>query len=98
VLKTDTTSLVAFSSPQTGPRPGHRGHPTIWSRIRATAARPAAPRRGPWSSAPGPASDGTLARAALDTEPDGVVIGTLGAGHLAPAVLDLWAEAADRSQ
>ena len=40
--------------------------------------------------------DGTLARAALATEPDGVVIGTLGAGHLAPPVLELWAEAAKR--
>ena len=34
VRKTDTTSLVAFSSPQTGPL-GRvtEGHPTIWSRI-----------------------------------------------------------------
>ena len=39
---------------------------------------------------------GGLARAALATEPDGAVVGTLGAGHLAPAVLDLWAEAAER--
>ena len=40
--------------------------------------------------------DGTLARAALGTDPHGVVIGTLGAGHLAPPVLELWAEAAER--
>ena len=39
--------------------------------------------------------DGTLARAALDTDPDGVVIGTLGAGHLAPPLLDLWREVAE---
>jgi L-asparaginase len=40
--------------------------------------------------------DGALARAALSTEPDGVVIGTLGAGHVSPAILELWAEAAER--
>ncbi len=38
--------------------------------------------------------DGTLARAALGTEPDGIVLGTLGAGHLTPALLEIWAEAA----
>ena len=98
VRKTDTTSLVAFSSPQTGPL-GRvtEGHPTIWSRI---------PRNPPLDPphlggrvlvvGTGAGDDGTLARAALDTEPDGVVIGTLGAGHLAPAVLELWAEAADK--
>ena len=98
VRKTDTVSLVAFSSPQTGPL-GRvtEGHPIIWSRI---------PRNPPLDPPePGPAvlvvptaagDDGTLARAALGTEPDGVVIGTLGAGHLAPPVLELWAEAAER--
>jgi L-asparaginase len=40
--------------------------------------------------------DGTLARAALGTDPDGVVIGTLGAGHLHPDLLELWAHAAER--
>ena len=96
--KTDTTSLTAFSSPQTGPV-GRvtEGHPTIWSRI---------PRNPPLDPphlggrvlvvATGAGDDGTLARAALDTEPDGVVIGTLGAGHLAPPVLEMWAEAADK--
>jgi L-asparaginase len=96
--KTDTTSLTAFSSPQTGPL-GRvtEAHPTIWSRL---------PRNPPLDppnlgkrvlivpTASG--DDGTLARAALSTEPDGVVIGTLGAGHLAPPLLDLWAEAAER--
>lgn len=96
--KTDTTSLVAFSSPQTGPL-GRvtEGHPTIWSRL---------PRNPPLDppdlekrvlivpSVSG--DDGTLARAALGTEPDGVVIGTLGAGHLAPELLDLWAEVSMR--
>ena len=98
VRKTDTTSLVAFSSPQTGPL-GRvtEAHPTIWSRI---------PRNPPLDPphldchvlvVPTHAGDdGTLARAALDTDPEGAVIGTLGAGHLAPAVLKLWGEAADR--
>jgi L-asparaginase len=40
--------------------------------------------------------DGSLARAALGTEPDGIVIGTLGAGHLHPTLLKLWSEASER--
>ncbi|ADB48628.1 asparaginase [Conexibacter woesei] len=96
--KTDTTSLVAFSSPQTGPL-GRvtEGHPTIWSHL---------PRNPPFDPPvldkrvlvvpTGAGDDGTLARAALSTEPDGVVIGTLGAGHLAPPLLELWADAAER--
>ena len=86
VRKTDTTSLVAFSSPQTGPLGRvSEGHPTIWSRI---------PRNPPLDPpnldarvliVPSVAGDdGTLAQAALDTDPAGVVIGTLGAGHLTP--------------
>jgi L-asparaginase len=94
--KTDTTSLVAFSSPQTGPL-GRvtEGHPSIWSTV---------PRNPPLDPprldrrvliVPSTAGDdGALARSALATEPDGVVIGTLGAGHLSPAVLEIWAEAA----
>jgi L-asparaginase len=96
--KTDTTSLTAFSSPQTGPLGRvSEGHPTIWSRI----------PRNPFLDPPDldrrvlivpttAGDDGTLARAALDTGPDGVVIGTLGAGHLHPALMELWAEAAER--
>src|SRR4051812_1513899 len=96
--KTDTTSLTAFSSPQTGPL-GRvtEGHPTIWSRL---------PRNPPLDPpdldrrvvvVPTTAGDdGSLARAALATEPDGAVIGTLGAGHLSPQLLELWAEAAQR--
>jgi len=98
VRKTDTTSLTAFSSPQTGPL-GRvtEGHPTIWSRIPRNPPLdpPHLDRRVlivPTTSG----DDGTLARAALTTEPDGVVIGTLGAGHMAPALLELWAEAAER--
>jgi L-asparaginase len=98
VRKTDTTSLVAFSSPQTGPL-GRvtEGHPTIWSRIPRNPPLDPPHLDGRVLVVPtGAGDDGTLARAALDTDPDGVVIGTLGAGHLAPPLLDLWAEAADR--
>ncbi len=98
VRKTDTTSLTAFSSPQMGPL-GRvtEGHPTIWSRIprNPTLDPPKLDKRVfivPTSSG----DDGSLARAALATDPDGVVIGTLGAGHMAPALLELWAEAAER--
>ncbi len=96
--KTDTTSLVAFSSPQTGPL-GRvtEGHPTIWSRI---------PRNPPLDPPdldkqvhvlPSYAGDdGTLARAALDTNPDGLIVGTLGAGHLPLPVLELYREASER--
>jgi L-asparaginase len=95
--KTDTTSLVPFSSPQTGPL-GRvtEGHPTIWSRL----------PRNPQVDPPHldkrvlvvpvlAGDDGTLARAAMESEPDGVVVTTLGAGHLPPRLLDLWAEVAD---
>ena len=96
--KTDTTSLVAFSSPQTGPL-GRvtEGHPTIWSRIpRNPPLDPPHLDRRVLVVPTTAGDDGTLARAALDTEPDGVVIGTLGAGHLAPTLMDLWAAAAER--
>jgi L-asparaginase len=96
--KTDTTSLTAFSSPQTGPL-GRvtEGHPSFWSRI---------PRNPPFDPPNLSKSvlivpttsgdDGTLARAALATEPDGLVVGTLGAGHLHPNLLELFTEAATR--
>ena len=95
--KTDTTSLVAFSSPQTGPL-GRvtEGHPTFWSTLPRNPPLdpPDLARRVvivPTTSG----DDGRLARAALSTEPDGAVIGTLGAGHLAPELLALWAGAAE---
>jgi L-asparaginase len=98
VRKTDTTSLTAFSSPQTGVV-GRvtEGHPTMWSRLPRNPPLdpPDLDKRVvivPTTSG----DDGSLARAALSTEPDGVVIGTLGAGHLAPELLELWAEAAAR--
>jgi L-asparaginase len=96
--KTDTTSLVAFSSPQTGPL-GRvtEGHATIWSRLpRNPPLDPPSLDKLVHVVPTGAGDDGTLARAALATEPDGVVIGTLGAGHLAPPLLELWAEAAER--
>jgi L-asparaginase len=96
--KTDTTSLTAFSSPQTGLM-GRvtEGHATFWTSV---------PRNEPLDPpsldhhvlvVPTTAGDdGTLARAALATEPDGIVIGTLGAGHLHPDLLQLWSEASER--
>jgi L-asparaginase len=98
VRKTDTVSLVAFSSPQTGPL-GRvtEGHPIIWSRIpRNPPLDPPDLNRSVLVVPTAAGDDGTLARAALATDPDGVVIGTLGAGHLAPPLLELWAEAAER--
>ncbi|MEX0621087.1 MAG: asparaginase [Solirubrobacterales bacterium] len=96
--KTDTTSLVAFSSPQTGPL-GRvtEGHPTIWSQIpRNPSLDPPALEARVLVVPTSAGDDGALAHAALSTEPDGVVIGTLGAGHVSPAILELWAEAAER--
>jgi L-asparaginase len=96
--KTDTTSLTAFSSPQTGPV-GRvtEGHPTLWSRLpRNPPLDPPDLDRRVLVIPSGAGDDGTLARAALDTEPDGVVLGTLGAGHLAPQVMEMWAQAAQR--
>ena len=98
VRKTDTTSLVAFSSPQTGPL-GRvtEGHPIIWSRLPRNPPLDPPHLDGRVLVIPTVAGDdGALARAALDTDPEGVVIGTLGAGHMAPALLDVWAEVAKR--
>ena len=98
VRKTDTTSLVAFSSPQTGPL-GRvtEDHATIWSRLpRNPPLDPPHLDRRVLIVPTTAGDDGSLARAALATEPDGVVIGTLGAGHLAPPLLDMWAEASEQ--
>ena len=98
VRKTDTTSLVAFSSPQTGPLGRvSEGHPTIWSRIpRNPPLDPPHLDRRVVLVPTAAGDDGALARAALATEPDGAVIGTLGAGHLNPELLELWQDAAER--
>ena len=98
VRKTDTTSLVAFSSPQTGPLGRvSEGHATIWSRIpRNPPLDPPDLERRVLIVPTASGDDGALARAALETEPDGAVIGTLGAGHLNPDLLELWQAAAER--
>ena len=98
VRKTDTTSLTAFSSPQIGPL-GRvtEGHPSIWSRLpRNPTLDPPHLDKRVFIVPTAAGDDGSLARAALATEPDGVVIGTLGAGHMTPELLGLWAEAAER--
>ncbi len=98
VRKTDTTSLTAFSSPQTGPL-GRvtEGHPTIWSQMpRNPPLDPPDLERRVLIVPSAAGDDGALAQAALSTDPDGLVIGTLGAGHLRPAVLTMFAEASQR--
>jgi len=98
VRKTDTTSLVAFSSPQTG-QLGRvtEDHATIWSRVpRNPPVDPRALDKRVLIVPTTSGDDGTLARAALSTDPDGVVIGTLGAGHVTPDLLELWGEVAQR--
>ena len=94
VRKTDTTSLVAFSSPQTGPL-GRvtEGHPThLVARAAQPATRPARPGQARGGRPHRGGDDGSLAQAALATEPDGAVIGTLGAGHLAVELLEAVGE------
>jgi L-asparaginase len=96
--KTDTTSLTAFSSPQTGPL-GRvtEGHASFWSRVpRNEPLDPQVLDRRVLIVPTTAGDDGSLARAALATEPDGLVVGTLGAGHLHPDLLGLWAEASAR--
>ena len=98
VRKTDTTSLTAFSSPQIGPL-GRvtEGHPSIWSRLpRNPTLDPPQLDKRVFIVPTAAGDDGSLARAALETDPDGVVIGTLGAGHMSPELLELWAQASDR--
>jgi L-asparaginase len=40
--------------------------------------------------------DGSYARAVLTSAPDGVVLATLGGGHLSPAAMAIWAGAATK--
>ena len=77
------------ASPRATRRSGRGSRATRRSTRRTSTSASSSSRRAA-------GDDGTLARAALATEPDGVVIGTLGAGHLAPDLLELWAEAAER--
>jgi L-asparaginase len=96
--KTDTTSLTAFSSPQTGLL-GRvtEGRATFWTSVpRNEALDPPGLDQRVLIVPTTAGDDGTLARAALASEPDGLVVGTLGAGHLHPDLLQLWAEASER--
>jgi L-asparaginase len=96
--KTDTTSLTAFSSPQTGPL-GRvtEGHASFWSRVpRNEPLDPPSLDRRVLIVPTTAGDDGSLARAALATDPDGLVVGTLGAGHLHPDLLKLWSDASER--
>ncbi len=96
--KTDVTSLTAFGSPQTGPL-GRvtEGRPAIWSRpARWVALDPPDLERRVAIVPAWAGDDGSLARAVLGAEPDGVVIVTLGGGHLPPELLALWAGAAEQ--
>src|SRR4051794_5339467 len=72
VRKTDTTSLVAFSSPQNGPLGrGTEGHPTIWSRLpRNPPLDPPSLEKRVHIVPSSAGDDGSLARAALATSPD----------------------------
>jgi L-asparaginase len=98
VRKTDTTSLTAFGSPQTGPlgRVTERRPAFAGALERSVTLDP--PRLdGRVLVVPvGTGDDGALSRAALAAEPDGVVLVTIGGGHLPPALLELWAAAAER--
>jgi L-asparaginase len=72
------------------------GHPIMWSRMpRNPPLDPPNLDKSVLIVPTAAGDDGTLARAALSTNPDGAVIGTLGSGHLSPPVLDLWAQAAE---
>jgi L-asparaginase len=96
--KTDASMLAAFGSPQTGPI-GRvvEGRADIWSSVpRSTALDPPDLDRRVFVVPATSGDDGALARAALAAEADGVVVVTLGGGHLPPALLALWAEAAER--
>lgn len=98
VRKLDAASPLAFGSPQTGPA-GRvaEGRVRIWSRIgRNPELDPAridfrVPVIPSFSG-----DDGETARVMLEADPGGAVLVTLGGGHVSPAVLRVWAEAAER--
>jgi L-asparaginase len=96
--KTDSISPTAFSSPQAGPV-GRvaEGRVHLWSRVERNPALD--PERLDFHVPVVPAlagDDGGLGRAVLAGGPAGVVVTTLGAGHLPAEVLGLWADAAER--
>lgn len=93
--KVDSTSPVAFGSPQTGPL-GHAGEDRVTLHRPPPAPLGLGVRRldfrvpivGTWLG-----DDGALVRAALALDPHALVLVTLGAGHLSPAVLEALAGA-----
>ncbi len=97
VRKADATSPLAFASPQTGPI-GRvtEGQARFWRR---TGRNPQLdPDHLDFRVPVVPAvsgDDGDFARMVLDSGPDGIVVGTLGGGHLSPAALRVWAGAAE---
>lgn len=96
VRKTDATSVLAFSSPQTGPIGRvSEGSAEIWLRVERNPPLDPGALGFDVPIVPTTAGDdGAHARAVLAGSPDGVVIVTLGGGHVTPAVLHIWADAA----
>lgn len=98
VRKADVTSPLAFASPHTGPA-GRviEGRAEIWSQL---APNPSLDPERLDSRVPVIAAvsgdDGWAAGKMIGAGPDGVVLVTLGGGHLAPACLEMWAAAAKR--
>lgn len=95
VRKVDSTAPHAFGSPRSGPI-GRvaEGRVDLFSRpVRGPRLQPESlsfhvPIAGTWLG-----DDGALLRAALGTDPDGLVLTALGAGHLPPPVLAVLREA-----
>jgi L-asparaginase len=93
--KVDSTSPRPFGSPRTGPA-GHVAEGVVTLRLRPQRLPRLDPSelRGPVPIVPTAlGDDGALLRAALDLRPAGIVLVTLGAGHVSPAVLDVLAGA-----
>lgn len=98
VRKSDATSTTAFTSPQTGPL-GRvtEGRVTVWSfperdpqldPDRLDFLVPVVPCQS--------GDDGRAAAALVEYGLDGAVVVAVGAGHLTPATLKVWAGAAGR--
>ena len=94
--KTDSTSPRAFSSPRTGAL-GHVAEGRLDLHARPPRSPGIAPERLDFAVPIVPTwlgDDAALLRAALALEPDGIVLVALGAGHVAPAVVEALAGAA----
>jgi L-asparaginase len=95
--KVDSTGPAAFGSPAAGPL-GRIVEGRVWLHARPPRARPLAPRSLSYSAPIITAAlgdDGSLLRVAAESA-DGVVIETLGAGHLPPGMLPALREAVAR--